>query len=408
MARDSLIMVFFGLAGGLFNCLYQIVMGVMLAPAEYGVLFSLISLSMIVATVGQTFQTSAAKFTSRFKVHDNPSGIGYLLESSLKRSLGLGMLLFLGLGVLAPFASAFLGIDSYWYLVALALSFVLAFALPVNWGILGGLQRFLPLGFTTALLALLKFGIAVLLVYLGMGVYGGLLSIAVAYVVAFAVSMVFLRDVKRSGGEKTRVSGLFSYTAVTLVAILAFSVVINADVLLAKHYFDADTAGNYSAVSVLGRIAFYAPAGVALAMFPKSSDAFESGGIPRRILYKGAAYTAILAGLVVLVYWVFCDSIMLLVFGDKYPATAHLLAPYGFAMLLFSLSFLLLNYCLSLNEAKAVIPVVFTLVLQVVLIALYHSGISQIVNIMLICGAASCVGLVPLCMKRRGRVNAAA
>lgn len=402
MARDSLIMVFFGLTAGLFNSLYQIVMGVMLTPAQYGTVFSLVSLSMIVVTVAQTFQTSAAKFTSRFKVRNNSSGIGYLLQFSLKRSLVLGTVLFVGLSVLSPFASEFLGMDSHWYLVALSLSFVLAFALPVSWGILGGLQRFVPLGLTTALLALLRLAIAVLLVYLGLGVYGGLLSIAAAYLVTFLVSLVFLRDVTRTGGERAQVSGLLSYTGVAFVAILAFSVVVNIDVLLAKHYFDADTAGNYSAISVLGRIAFYAPVGIATAMFPKASDVFESGGIPRRILWKGVAYTIFVAGGVVLVYWLFSGSIVPLVFGDKYPITADHLVRYGLAMLFFSLSFLLLNYCLSSKEAKSVIPVLLTVVLEVVLIALFHSSIAQIVNIMLACGAVSCVSLLPFCLKRGG------
>ena len=52
------------------------------------------------------------------------------------------MVLFLILFMLSPLVSRFLNIDNNWYWVIFASSFLLAFMVAANWGILQGLQRF--------------------------------------------------------------------------------------------------------------------------------------------------------------------------------------------------------------------------------------------------------------------------
>ena len=54
---------------------------------------------------------------------------------------------------------------------------------------------------------------------------------------------------------------------------------------------------------------------------------------------------------------------------------------------LFAVSFLLLNYLLSLNQTKIAYFFLGAMPLELVLIAFFHSGIAQIVNMMLISGA---------------------
>ena len=62
MARHGSMMVAFVFLGGLFNYLYQLSMGRILAPAEYGTLISLLSLFLIISVFSQAIQTSITKF----------------------------------------------------------------------------------------------------------------------------------------------------------------------------------------------------------------------------------------------------------------------------------------------------------------------------------------------------------
>lgn len=399
MARHGSMMAAFVFLGGLFSYLYQLVMGRMLSAAEYGTLFSLTSLFMIFMVFSQTIQTSIAKFTSTFKVENRPGRIKYLWKTAFMQTLLFGLALFVILVLLSPLISSFLNIDNNWHCVIVFSSFLLAFAIPANCGVLQGQQRFFSLGVSTLLLSLLRLSLGALLVYLGFGLYGGLLGVPLAVFVVFFVTLFFLRGLARGSNEKVEVGGLFSYAGLTLLAIGCFTILTNMDVVLAKHYLDSENAGNYSSIAVLGRIALIAPMGIAMAMFPKTSVLFQTGRSYRPILLKAMLFTILIAGAVVVVYWLFPDFVVNALFGDKYPmATDHILK-YGAAMFLFAISFLLMNLLLSLNKTKVAYCLLGTALFQLGLIVLFHSNIAQLVNIMLISAALCLVFMFPFYLK---------
>ena len=272
--------------------------------------------------------------------------------------------------------------------------------LSVNWGTLQGLQRFLPLGSTQALLGFLKATLGALLIYLGLGIYGGLAAIPISFAVVLLLTFFFLRSLSRAGNERVSVAGLHSYAGLTLLAIFSITMLTNADVVLARHYLSATETGNYSAISILGRIAFYAPMGVALAMFPKTSESFERGGDYQRLFLRAILLTLVIVSGVVLVYGLFSQFITEFLFGTKYPLVAPYVFTYGLAMALFALSFLVMNYFLSLNQTKAAYSLIGVMLLQLILIALFHSSIAQLVNIMLICGILCLVSMLPFYLRR--------
>jgi len=401
MARHGSMMAFFGLAGGFFSYLYQLTMGMLLTPVQYGILFSLTSLFAIIMIASQAIQTSLAKFTSKFRAENSLGKINYLWRFSLKRSLLFGAALFLVLALLTPLFSRFLNIDNQLYPFILFSSLILAFAIPVNYGALQGLQRFFPLGFSTSLWAFLRFAIAVSLVYLGFKLYGGLLPFLLANIIVFLITLSFLRDLGRVGNEKCEVSGLFSYAGLAFLAIFAFAVLTNIDVVLAKHYLSPENAGNYSAISVLGRIALYAPMGVAVAMFPKTSELFEMGRGQRSVLRRAMLLTLLLAGGVVIIYWLFPDFIVNLLFGSKYLFATPYLFKYGLAMFFFALSFLFMSFFLSRNQTKVAYALLSAMLIELVLIIFFHASIAQIVDIMLISGALCLAFMLPFYLRVR-------
>lgn len=399
MARHGSMMAAFVFLAGLFSYLYQLFMGRMLSPAEYGTLFSLTSLFMIFTIFSQTIQISIAKFTSRFKVESRPGRIKWLWRTALMQTLLFGLALFVILVLLSPLISRFLNIENNWHCIIVFSSFLLAFAIPANCGVLQGQQRFFLLGVSTLLLSLLRLSLGALLVYLGFGLYGGLLGVPLAIFVVFFVTLFFLRGLARGSNEKVEVGGLFSYAGLTLLAFGCFTLLTNMDVVLAKHYLDAENAGNYSSISVLGRIALIAPMGIAIAMFPKSSELFQTGKSHRPLLLKAMLFTVLIAGGVVVVYWLFPDSIVNFLLKGEYPmATAYILK-YGAAMGLFAISFLLMNLLLSLNKTKVAYCLLGAVLFQLSLIFLFHSNIAQLVNIMLISAALCLVFMFPYYLK---------
>ena len=403
LTRHSIVMTSSALIAGLLNYLYQLQMGRMLPRSEYGILFTMISLAAMLGTVTQTFQNATSRFTSTFRVQGRLGKIRTVWMFLLVRAWMLGGALFLLLALLSPMISDFLNIADRRYLLVLCASLMLSFALPVNQGLLQGLQRFMPLAICQVLLPLVKVTLGVLLVTLGFGVNGGLLPLVIGGVIVFAVSCLFVGDVARESPEKCEVSGVWIYTGVTFLAILSFGVLMNVDVVMAKHYMSEGSAGDYSAMSVVGRMALYAPLGIGTAMFPKTAELFDAGADPRREMRKALFYALIAGGAVLVVYCFFHGFIIDFAFKGGYNFGMFDLLKYGTAMLLLSLSFLLMNYFLSVKQMGVAYVALAVALLLVGLLVVFHSSLGEFVNVMLACGTVSLLLMLPFYVRDRKR-----
>lgn len=395
LARQGAFMVCCGLLAAFLNYLYQLAMGRMLPAADYGTLFSLISFSMIVGMLTGTFQNAMSRFTSTARVRGSLGEVKSLWILFLGRTLLMGVVLFLVLLLITPVVSRFLRLDNGWHFVILSLSVVLSFALPVNQGLFLGLQRFLPLGICQVLPALLKVSLGALLVYLHFGVTGALLPLFVGSVVVFGVSFLFARDVAGAKAEKPAVAGIGSYMGLTLIAIFSFGILTNIDVVLAKHYLSAESAGDYSALSVLGRMALYIPMGIGTAMFPKTSELYDTSSDSHKVMRRALFYTLALAAVVLAGYCFLYGFAIHFAFGGKYSFERADLVKYGLSMACFSLSFLLMNYFLSVKQTRVAFVLLVSAILLVVLIACYHSSVGQLVDIVLVCSVVSLLLMFP-------------
>lgn len=399
MARHGVLMAAFGFALGLFNYLYQLAMGRMLQPEDYGVLMSLTSLFLIVSIFSLAIRTAMAKFVSKYHAEGNMTAVSNLWRLHLKRTLVIGVVVFIVAALLSPIISGFLRIGNYWYPLTLFSALILAFAVPVNYGTLNGLHRFSQLGWTTTLWALLKLVLAIVLIKLGFGLYGGLLPFLIAFIIIFAITLSLLKDLRGGNKNKVAIVGFRSYLGLSFVAILAYTVLTNIDIVLVKRFLSAEQAGNYAAIAALGRAALFAPMGIALAMFPKSSGLHEMGKSHRPVLLMGVLLTLLISGVVVVIYWI--DPEFVLGFlgkyesgALKYPLAVDHLFKYAVAMLLFAISYIIMNYFLSINRIRVAYPFVATAFLQVVLILYFHGDISQVVNVVLVSSAVCLIAVI--------------
>jgi O-antigen/teichoic acid export membrane protein len=393
VTRNSIIMVGAGVISAIFNYLYQVSLGWLLSPEDYGTVVSLLSVLVIISVFASTIDTTVTSFVSRETSSNRNGSIQYLWKYFLKRTLLIGLGVFILVGLLSPVISKFLNISSNWYCIILFSSVVFAFAFCVNTGTLRGLQRFVPLGISSALWTTFKFILGFSLVYAGFKVSGALFAIVLAYAAVFLVSLFFLRDLFRTPGRKAVVKGVQSYALFSLFSFLAFALITSMDVILAKHYLSPSDAGSYSAVSILGKLAIYLPAGVATAMFPQIAQLSEAKLTYGKVLIKALGLTVLIAGGIVIFYWVFPGFVTNVLFRGNYPSIGPFLVRYGLAMAFFAIANLLTSYLLSVKQTGVAYPLAATVVVQITLIVLFHSDISQIINMLVISGAASLIFL---------------
>jgi O-antigen/teichoic acid export membrane protein len=390
------------LLAGFFNYLYQLSMGRLLPPEDYGVLISLLSLLYIISMISVTINTSAAKFTSVYKVRGEYVRIKAML---FKVSRGLSLLVLLLVAILlilSPYIAAFLDVDPFLVLI-LALALPPLLILPFPQGILRGLQRFVVLGTTNVSRAVVKFLVGVSLVILGFGVFGSLVGAVVAPVFGLILAFVFLRGIigLDSSSDSIDLRDILRYSSFAFVALFCYNMMWNVDVVLVKHYFTPLETGIYSAVAILGRIILFASGGIAMVVFPKASDMYEAGGKHSHMLLKGLVLTFLISGGIVLAYLLFPEEIVMTLFGEGYAKAIPYLWKYGLVTFFFSLTWLLINYSLSINQHGTAIPLFIFLVAEVLLIS-YCSTISEVIYMMIIISFLTFISLLVYVVGGRG------
>ena len=400
--RDSFIMLVASLLAGFFNYLYQLSMGRLLPPEDYGTLISLLSLLYILSMISVTIDTSTAKFTSVYRVRGEYGKIKVMLFK-VSRVLSLLVLLLVAiLLILSPYIAAFLDVDPFLVFV-LILAIPPLLILPVPHGVLRGLQRFVVLGTTNVSRAVVKFLVGVLLVIAGFGVLGSLVGAVVAPVLGVILAFVFLRGIigLDSSSDSIDLRDILRYSGFAFVALFCYNTMWNVDIVLVRHYFTPFEAGTYSAISILGRIILFAPIGIARVVFPKASDMYEAGKKHFHILLKGLILTSLFAGGILLAYLLFPEEIVMTIFGVRYAGAIPYLWRYGLVTFFFSLTGLLINYSLSINQHGTAIPLFIFLIAEVLLIN-FCSTISEVINMMIIVSLLTFITMLVYVWRGRG------
>ncbi len=379
MLRHGSVMFTASMLTHLLNYLYQVTMGRMLGPEEYGIFGALFAIFYMSSVVSQTIATSTTSFISRLKATGKSTGA--FISGALRRSGMLGVAI--GAGVLAGS-----GVLSRLLRVPLedmrmlALILLLTFLLPVPWGVLRGMKRFVAVGTLNIISAGTKLGMGALLVWLGYGVTGALAGTALGLLLALLAGMVLISPHMKGSGGGFSFTSFYTYSLPVLVAMVCFSVPANLDVVLAKYFFSAKEAGLYTSASVLGKISFFFPSAIYAVMFPMIAEAHARGESTAGVLLRCLRYALVLSGGVVGFYWAF-PGVVVAVFGSSYAPALPLVLPYSVTMLLFSVSAILLNYHLAIRNTKYVLLFSGFTLLEVILLLLFHATPLQMVQLML-------------------------
>ena len=387
--------------------LFHVYMGRHLSPADYGILYTLLALLMIVSVPAGTIQTVITKYTSHFRAHSQYGKIRFLFLHSLKKlSLygGIGSLIFLAFsGHIARFEQ----IPSR--LPVVIVGFILLFSTigPVAGGIVQGLQRFNYLGWSMILGVLLRLTSGILLVTIGLGVNGALFASIVGILFGlFIISLPLHSLFQEKTNERVDFKEIYRYSAPVILALSCFMILTNVDAVLVKHFFSPHEAGNYSAAALVGRIILFLPMAIVIVMFPKASELYAQKKDSFFILKKSLIYVGLLAGGATLIFFLFPRFPLWLLYGNRFQASTPLVGKFALAMTFFGLVNILFFYQLSIHRFGFLyLAGAFTL-LQIIAITLFHNALSQVVWILVINGVILFLLNLFLVLQRKERALA--
>jgi O-antigen/teichoic acid export membrane protein len=395
--RHGLVLFAATSAVSVLNYLFHVVLSRMLGPAEYATLAAVLALfAGLSAPVGAA-QALMADYVARFAARQELGKASGFSRAALKW-LGLASLLLAAAVILlAQPLSRFLQIHSLAPLVALALVCLTALLNPPLTGTLQGLQRFWGLALVLLLVALVRLVAGVALAALDWGATGGLLASAIAGAIGIAAGLLGLRDLLVVQGEAHGLTAaeIGRYAGQALASGVLFSAFLSLDVVLVKHYFAPETAGQYAAAATVGKMVFFLPAAVGTLMFPRVSTQFAAGGDGVGALRKGALVILLLCGAMVAGLSLFPAVVTQTLFGPAFAPTARLVGPYGFAMLLFALANLLMLYHLARHESRFALLLGAGMLVELAGVLLFHERLEQVLVVLSVsAGAVILVGEV--------------
>jgi len=365
------------------NYVFQLIMGRMLGPVDYGAMAALLSVFIVFGVPASTVSTVVTKFTCDYKARDDFAGVFSLLAKMSKRLLWLGVAICAFFIFGGSLLTSFLKIPTVLPVVLLGILFLYYFPAVINDAVLRGLLKFPFLSANSVFSGVLKLGISVLLVYLGFNVAGVIVAILLAYLVPYLVTFFPLRFLWRhkDDGASLNWKEIVSYAIPAFSGNLGMMLLITMDVILVKHFFDPHQAGLYSALAVVGKIIVFISSPVTMVMFPLVAERYAGGNAYKRIFLQTLLIISASSLILIACYFLFPEFLMNLFFGAEYLSAAPYLGWFGIFIFFYALCTVIGQFFLSIEKTRIIYLALPAAVIQIVLITLYHASFTQVITI---------------------------
>ena len=406
LVRHGLIVMILSQAAGAANMLFHVLMGRALSAAEYGVLVAMLSTVLTVWMPMLAVQNTFAHFTEYLRQEDRVGDVRLLINSWCRRLLIVAALAisaaYLGRGALA----AFFHIQDHAVLMIAVVCLIPALVLPVFVGILQGGQKFVWMSVAGQ-------GWGVVRLVSGAGLLLAVAPVAVVGLIAHCIGVVSGLAVAVVGtsiflGGAPRKSGMLPacdrYFGLSLVGLLAFSLLMYADVGLVKHFFaNPENYGNYARASTIARTIVFLALPITMAMFPKVVSRAGGSSSQRRTMIKAMAICGGITMMAVSLCWVMAGLMLRILFDVDVPDPnlIFLIRCLAIAMSPLGLTFALMSFEMAQNRFLCILPVAVCAMSYVGGVFVFHGSLVQVVAVMAAASLGSLVLLLAVTFFRR-------
>ncbi|HET9781671.1 MAG TPA: oligosaccharide flippase family protein [Candidatus Dormibacteraeota bacterium] len=375
---------------------YHFLTARLLGPAAYSAVASAVAALYILILPAPVMQTVAARFASQAAGRNDVGQIRQVMVRVGVVSFALGIAIAISLAILAPKVAGYLQISDRKIAYVLAVATVAGILVAANRGVLQGLQRFVVLSLNVLLDNAVRVASALAAIAAGGGPFGAVSAVVAGPAVAWAQSAWLLNRQRRVAAEANVTYGeLGRYAVSAAIGVMGITFLFNADVLLTKHYLAPSSAGIYAAGAVLARVVYFLGLTVTAVMFPEVASLHARDQAHFRVVDLSLLFMAAVSVVFVAVYGL-VPGLVLFPLGPGFAATRPLLGLFALALSLLTIANLLVNYFLSVNSLRFMVPLVGSCILEVALISIFHASAYQILQVVAISMAALAMAMVGL------------
>lgn len=358
-----------GLANAL-DFLFHFWMGRVLIPADFVVLQTLNSIALVYVTVSGVFQPAVGRFVAEARGKGQADLIPSIFQPFLRAAFWLGLILSILVFLFSKFIAQILNLPDW----AIQLSAVLIFLStlrPIAAGVLQGQERFIAFGFSRLILSAGRILIVFFLIQAGLGLKGAVIALSFGWLLSVIGTFLFLGGSiwkKESLRDQNLLQEGWKLSFYALLAYFAYMSLTSLDLVWVNRNLSGDAAGAYAGLVLMRRIIALLPGVAVTVMFPRIARLLAEGRTPHRLLIQTAAIILLASGTLTIVYFMFADQLIKIIFGNAYRNASPFLGWMGIAMIGVSLSSIWLNYYLAEKPKNFVILLLVAVVLESLLL----------------------------------------
>ncbi len=399
--NGSLIVLSGSVVANLGAYLYHLALGRLLGPADYSILQSLISILYYLGLPMMVFNVVIVKYISGERSSEK---IGQFVTKFFNKAFYWGLLAFIFFLLLFPLFRNFLRIESFWLFFGLGLSAYLGVFVALFSSSLQGIMKFKELAVFNIFSSWLKLFISVLLVYLGFRVGGAVMGLVLSSLLvgAFGLGRIkkYIAIFKQGVAvPKNYFGNMGKYSIAVLFTNLSLISFFTVDIILARHFLPPVQAGYYAALSVLGKIIFFASSPIISVMFPLVSQKHQKGESCQKIFWLSFLLILLISLGIGVIYFYLPELMVNLLFGPAYLGAASSLWLFAIFLTLYAICSLFLNFYLSIFQTKAIFLSVLFAIVQVVLIYFNRGSVEEIVKANILTLSLLLIGLLLFYLK---------
>ncbi len=153
------------------------------------------------------------------------------------------------------------------------------------------------------------------------------------------------------------------------------------DILFVRRYFPGEVSGYFTAMKMMGEVIYFSALALGGVLLPKVSELNTINSTHGFLLRRALTYFGIVLAAVLSAYAIAPMLIMTVLFGNGYSSIAGYLVWYALAMGLLSLAVIFMFYDVSAKRTEFRYPLIAFTAMQVVLLAMFHESIDQIIGV---------------------------
>jgi O-antigen/teichoic acid export membrane protein len=324
-----------------------------------------------------------------------------LRHRAIRKFSLLGFVMFIVIVVFSRLLNGLFHISENTIIIIASISFLYAFPLCVNQAVMSARQDFFALAFNNFLGAFSRLFFIILFVMVWpFGLNGAAWALGIAGLASLLLSFYQIKKLKLPTAPHSfhpRLRRFWRFSLMVLWFTVLTQFFYNFDMLFVKSFFSPVEAGLYGALLTAGRIIYFVGGAVPLVMFPVVANLKNDGDLRRHlVLAKSLALMAALAVPVYLVMYCWPGFVIRLIVGAKYLSIAPYLPGFGLVMLALTLVSVLSSYFLALGRRGGLVIMTGAVLLETILLSLFHRDLTQVIVSLGASFAAAAVGMLYL------------